>query len=72
MLPATYEGIYNNCRWVINSHLGLNLYQNLRRELERCIEDIARDMCMSVESDLRWIASFNEALDWFEKQLVSE
>ena len=72
VLPATYEGIYNSCRWVVNSRLGLNLYQNLCTELERCIEDIARDMCISVKNDLMWIASFNEELDWFEKQLVSE
>lgn len=71
-LPATYEGIFTACRSIVTiAHLGHDLYNILRRELELSISQISREMALSTEKDTTWIASFNKVFSWLEKQIVS-
>lgn len=71
MLPTSYEGIYNACRSVVAiSHLGRDLYDTLKLELEKSIGTLANELCSSAENDTSWIVFFNESFKWFEKQIV--
>ena len=71
-IPATYEWIYNTCRSVIMvSHLGDKLYDNLRIELEQSIRRLSDALTESIETETKWITTFNKALKWFDDQIVS-
>ncbi|KDR70101.1 hypothetical protein GALMADRAFT_255498 [Galerina marginata CBS 339.88] len=70
-IPATYEGIYNACRSVVTvSHLGQDLYNTLKIELEQSIGQLAKMLLASTEKDTVWLSSFNAAFKWFEYQLT--
>jgi len=72
VLPTSYEGIYNACQSVVAiSHLGRDLYNTLKLELEKSIGNLANELCLSAEIDTGWIIFFNETFKWFEKQIVS-
>lgn len=72
MIPATYEGIYNICRSVVMvSHLGDQLYDILRIELEQSIARLSKTLTESIETESKWITTFNKALKWFDDQIVS-
>ena len=71
-IPATYEGIYNACRSVIAvSHLGDELHNILRIELEQSIGRLSKALTESTETDTKWITFFNKTLKWFDDQIVS-
>jgi cullin-4 len=71
MLPASYEGIYNACRSVVTiSHLGHDLHDILKLELEKSIGNLANELHSSAENDTTWIISFNETFKWLEEQIV--
>ena len=71
-IPVTYEGIYNACRSVIVvSHLGDELHNILRIELEQSIGRLSKALTESTETDTKWITSFNKTLKWFDDQIVS-
>lgn len=71
-IPATYEGIYNACRSVtMVSHLGDELYNILRIELEQSIGRLSKALIGSAETETKWITSFSKALKWFDEQIVS-
>ncbi|KAF8907718.1 Cullin-4B [Gymnopilus junonius] len=71
MIPATYEGIYNACRSLVTvSHRGEDVYNGLKIELEQSISQLSRSLTNSTEKDTVWIASFNNALKWFEGEVT--
>ncbi|CAA7266377.1 unnamed protein product [Cyclocybe aegerita] len=69
-LPATYESIYQSCRSVVTvSHLGGDLYDILKILLHQNIRQLSIELPHDSPRK-EYIATFNKALEWFEKQIV--
>jgi hypothetical protein len=71
LLPESYEGIYNACRSLVTiSHLGHDLYDVLKLELEKSIGHLANELLSLAADDTTWIISLNGTFKWFENQIV--
>lgn len=71
-LPASYEKIYNSCRFVVcHTDDGVNVYSKLKIELESLVGRLAKELTESGEEAVSWISQFVEVCQWFETQVVS-
>lgn len=71
-LPGTYERIFNACRTVVSvAQKGEGLYENLKIEVERCNNELARVLKGDTRNGVEWLVALVEASEWYEKRVVS-
>ncbi|KAJ3485804.1 hypothetical protein NLI96_g4680 [Meripilus lineatus] len=69
-LPGTYERIFNACRTVVSvAQKGEGLYENLKIEVERCNNELARVLKGDTRNGVEWLVALVEASEWYEKRV---
>ncbi|KAK0231999.1 Cullin-4B [Armillaria nabsnona] len=71
-LPSTYEQVYNSCRYVVSvAKDGATLYTILKKEIQQCVDKLARELTSSKEEGVQWLPKFVEICEWYETQVAT-
>lgn len=69
---SSFEVIFAACRTIVSATKdSADLYDQVKMQFERCIGELAQDLCDKKERGVQWIKPFNETCAWFEGRVVS-
>ncbi|KAL0950552.1 hypothetical protein HGRIS_007358 [Hohenbuehelia grisea] len=70
VLPATHEGIYASCRWLVCvANQSEGLHEIFKLEMEQCARRLKEELCKPVEDPIAWLGLFVDVCKWFEARV---
>lgn len=70
--PYSFERVFQACHVLVSlKDSGAKMYLDIKHGLEKCVDEIFRDLTSSPRNGMQWLAHFVEQWHWFEARVVN-